>query len=121
MCLAHLIVEQALPTDHVAGLISIWQPEDFVMPLRHSAFSLSHFLNHQAVLNVAGLREVCRRTACHVRHGALPFGLFDWEPVEPGRCFVVHVRPISTAVSSSEPPDDGNSLLQLDVTLTLQN
>ena len=110
--LAHLIVEQSSAPDHVAGIISTWQPEDFVTPLRHSAFSLFHLLNHQAVLNIAGLRDVCRRTTCNVRLGELPFGLFDWEPVEPGRCLVVHVRPISTAASSSDNFEDWNSLLQ---------
>ena len=111
--LAHLIVEQSSAPDYVAGIISTWQPEDFVTPLRHSAFSLFHLLNHQAVLNIAGLRDVCRRTTCNVRLGELPFGLFDWEPVEPGRCLVVHVRPISTAASSSDNFEDWNSLLQL--------
>lgn len=111
--LAHLIIEQSEVREHAAGVISIWQPDNRLVPLRHSAYSLPQLLNYQAVLHIAGLQDTCLRTTCNVRLGALPFGLFDMEYIVACTCLVVHVRPTSIATSSTDPLDDFGALLQL--------
>jgi len=110
--LAHFIIEQAPRPEWVVGLISIQEVNPQGISIDHRAFSLPSLMWAQAVIRVAGIQERCRFRSCTVQRGAIPFGVFDMDHVDPGMSLVIHVRDRMPFVASSSIEGDISGLMQ---------
>jgi hypothetical protein len=101
--LAHIIIEQAPRPEVVVGLITTHDAGSRGLQIDHTAWSLSHIMNSNSVLRLASVQDECRSRRCSVRRGEIPFGLFDFDEVEPGSNLVIYIQP-----SSQRPSWDRN-------------
>ena len=107
--LAHVIIEQAPRPEVVVGLLTTHETGDHGVLIDHTAWSLSNIMTSNTVIHLVDFQVECRFRRCSVYRGHIPFGLFDFDEVEPGSCLVVYVHPDPTRGASSE----SSSLLQL--------
>ena len=112
--LAHVIIEQAPRPDLVAGLITTYDTgSERGALIDHTAWSLPTLMNANSVIRLVDFQVECRFRRCSVRRGSIPFGLFDFDEVEPGSGLIVYVYPPGHSAFAQGEESDPYSLLQI--------
>ena len=110
--MAHFIIEQASRPDMVVSLISSHIVDFREASIEHLALSIPSLVSEPMILRAAELHVECRFKFCSVQRGGIPFGMGDFDYVDPGCNLVIQIREHTLLFNDPDGESDASHLMQ---------